>query len=713
MNRVPAALCRGPLRRLVPAALASLLIAVSAGAAQTGSDTAAGHLRPDPVHGSSGQVISELLTTYHYRDQALDDALSEATLEGYFEALDPQRLYFLASDVAAYAPYRDRVDDLLRDGEVALAFEIFDTFQERVAQRSEHAVELLDSEPDYDTDRSFQADRNEAPWAGTSAELDRLWEDRVLNDALTLHLAGEDWSTIKDTLTGRYQRLARNTAQYRPEDVFQIYMNALAGTFDPHTNYLSPRTSENFDINMRLSLEGIGALLRRSDDHTEIVKLIPGGPAARSGELSPGDRIIGVAQGEESMVDVVGWRLADVVDLIRGPKKSQVRLRVLPAETGLGGPPKVVELVRNTIELEEQAAKSRVIEVPGQNGGHRVGMIEIPAFYVDFAAARAGKTDYRSSTRDVRRLIEELQASDGGIDSLVIDLRANAGGSLQEATKLTGLFLRDGPVVQVRRTNGEKEVLRDDDDADLAYSGPLVVLVDRHSASASEIFAAAIQDYGRGVVVGNRTFGKGTVQTLIDLGRFGLGSRENAGRLKLTIAKFYRVTGESTQRLGVSPDISLPSPVSDDEVGEIAAPNALPWDAIEPVRFPEALEWDTLVTELTRRHRARMEQQPALRAVQKEYEFLRQQQSRTEVSLNAAARQAELDRAEQVRLEALNARLEAAGKEPVDSLDAVADDQRPDTLLNEAAAIAADLSDLSQAVTPLQAEREAGGALAN
>lgn len=710
MNRFPLALIHGPLRRLLPAALASLLIATAAAAAE-GSETQ--QLSPEPVHGSSGQVISELLTTYHYRDRALDDELSQATLEGYFDALDPQRLYFLASDVAAYAPYRERVDDLLRDGKVALAFDIFDTFRERVAERSEHALTLLESEPDYDSDRTFQADRSEAPWPETAAELDRVWKDRVLNDALTLHLAGEEWSTIKETLTGRYQRLARNTEQYRPEDVFQIYMNALAGTFDPHTNYLSPRTSENFDINMRLSLEGIGALLRRSDDHTEIVKLIPGGPAAGSGELSPGDRIIGVAQGDEKMVDVVGWRLADVVDLIRGPKESEVRLRVLPAETGLGGPPKVVELVRNTIELEEQAAKSRVIEVPGEDGGHRVGMIEVPAFYVDFAAARAGKTDYRSSTRDVRRLIEELKSSEGGIDALVIDLRSNAGGSLQEATKLTGLFLRDGPVVQVRRTNGEKEVLRDDDDAELAYSGPLVVLVDRHSASASEIFAAAIQDYGRGVVVGHRTFGKGTVQTLIDLGRFGLGNRENAGRLKLTIAKFYRVTGESTQRLGVSPDISLPSPVSDEQVGEIAAANALPWDAIEPVRFPQALEWDTLVTELTRRHQARLEREPALLAVQREYDFLRRQQSRTEVSLNADTRQAELDRAKRIRLETLNARLKATGAEPVDSLEAIPDDERPDTLLNEAAAIAADLSELSQAVAPLQAEGEAAAALAN
>ena len=695
-------------------AMLALVVALSAGQALAATpDADAETLRPAPVHSGSGQVISELLTTYHYRDQALDDALSAATLDAYFDALDPQRLYFLRSDVEAFESYRGRIDDLLKGGDVDVAFQIFDIFRERVAERSRYALSLLEEEPDYATDRTFTVDRSEIPWAQTAAELDRLWQDRVLNDALTLHLAGEEWPAIRDTLEGRYQRLARNTEQYRAEDVFQLFMNALAGTFDPHTSYLSPRTSENFDINMRLSLEGIGALLRTQADHTEIVKLIPGGPAARSGELGPGDRIIGVAQDDETMVDVVGWRLSDVVDLIRGPKESVVRLRVLPSETGLSGPPKVVELVRNTIELEEQAAKSQVIELEQDGDTARVGVIEVPAFYVDFAAARAGKEDYRSSTRDVRRLIEELQASEAGIDALVIDLRSNAGGSLQEATKLTGLFLRDGPVVQVRRTNGEKEVLRDDDGSDLAYSGPLVVLVDRHSASASEIFAAAIQDYRRGIVVGNRTFGKGTVQTLIDLGRFGLGSGDRAGRLKLTIAKFYRVTGDSTQRLGVTPDIGLPSPVAEDDVGEIAAPNALPWDSIEPVSFSGDLERDALRAELAKRHRDRMNRDPALVALQREYEFLRQQQARDEISLNAEQRRAERDRAQQVRLESLNIQLQAAGAETVDDIEAVPDDEVPDTLLHETALIAADLSRLSRVPEPLHAESRLHSSAAN
>ncbi|HET8700751.1 MAG TPA: carboxy terminal-processing peptidase, partial [Nitrococcus sp.] len=663
--------------------------------------------RPDAQFGHTEQIIGAFLAQYNYRGQPINDALSRQVYAAYFTALDPQRYYFLASDLAHYAQYRDHLDDLLQEGDVRPAFRIFDAYRQRVKERSQFAVAQLAKPFDFTTNETFNLDRSKAPWAANEAELDQIWRRRVTNDELTLKLAGKSPDEIRSTLRERYQRLARSVAQYHDEDIFQMYMNAWAGAFDPHSSYLSPRSSENFDINMSLSLEGIGALLRSEGDYTEVVELIPGGPAANSGQLTPGDKIIGVGQGNGTIQDVVGWRLGDVVELIRGPKATLVQLQVLPAKAGANAAPKVVRLVRNRIQLKEQAAQSKRLTVTRNGRDYRIGVIKIPAFYIDFEAAQAGRKDYRSTTRDVRKLLEKLERE--GIDGLVIDLRDNAGGSLQEATKTTGLFIGNGPVVQVRRRTGEREVLRDDDSHALAYRGPLAVLVNRFSASASEIFAAAIQDYGRGLIVGDQTFGKGTVQSLIDLDRLALGEKgSSAGRLKLTIAKFYRVTGQSTQRVGVKPDIALPSATDDDRIGEMTEPNALPWDHIAPVPFQPAGDLHRWLGILKKRHAARMATDPALQAVTAEYHQLRAQRARTEVSLNEKVRRQQREHANQIQLATINQLLRVSDRPPVQSLKEVDEDKLPDPLLKETARIVTDLRVLgAQANTVVTGRRQA------
>ncbi|MBA1147170.1 carboxy terminal-processing peptidase [Ectothiorhodospiraceae bacterium WFHF3C12] len=666
-------------------ALLCLSLGLQASPGPSGSETLPS---PDERHERSGRTVAHLLTRYHYRDHALDDTLSEYVFDAYFDALDPERYYFLRSDIQRFRTYRQRLDDLLEDGRVDLAYDIFGVYRQRVAERSEYAISLLQDGLNFAEGGRIQLDRSDSPWAESVSELETLWQRRVRHEALELKLSGEDWPKIKETLEGRYERLVRNTRQYNAEDVFQVFMNAWGHAFDPHTSYLSPRTSENFDINMRLSLEGIGALLRSERDYTEVVELIPGGPAAQDGQLDPGDRIIGVAQGDEEITNVVGWRLSDVVDLIRGPKDSVVRLQVLPAEAGASSQPEVIRLVRGKVKLAEKAAKSEVVEVNRGERALRVGVIDIPAFYIDFAAAQAGKSDYRSTTRDVRALIEELRGKD--IDGLIIDLRSNAGGSLREAIEMTGLFIEQGPVVQVRGSDGSLQIHRDEDGGEVAYGGPLAVLVNGYSASASEIFAGAIQDYGRGVIVGSRTYGKGTVQRLVDLEQFNV-SDGPAGRLKLTVAKFYRVTGGSTQHRGIEPDIELPSPVDVQELGESGADNALPWDHIDATDFSTNGNLAGVVPLLRDRYSERRAGNRAMQALMAEYAFLREQREQTELSLNEAQRRSEQEAAKQRRLKLVNQRLAALDRDPVDEVEALEEMELPDILLQSTAEIVADV----------------------
>lgn len=645
---------------------------------------------PEASHPQKAQLLAELLTQYHYRELALNDELSSRVLDAYINALDQERYYFLAEDIASFERFRTQLDDDLRRGRLDSAYEVFRVYQQRVKERSDFALSLLSEPLDFSGQETLELDRSKAPWAKTKAELDDLWRRRVKNDALMLKMASQEPAKVTEILGKRYQRLARTVEDYSAEEVFQTYMNAWAQNFDPHTSYMSPRLSESFDIHMRLSLEGIGAMLRSDNDLTEVVELVPGGPAAKSGQLAPGDRIIGVGEGDSGdIIDVVGWRLSDVVDLIRGPKQTTVRLQVLPKHGG--ATPKIVTLIRNQVQLEEQAAKAKTIEIKDEGVSRKIGVITLPAFYVDFAAADAGAKDYRSTTRDVRRLIEDLKKQ--GIDGLVLDLRGNGGGSLREATDLVGLFIDHGPVVQVRRNDGGVEV-QQDRDRGTVYSGPLAVLVDRYSASASEIVAAAIQDYGRGVVIGQKTFGKGTVQTLIDLDRFGFKPPQSAGRLKLTIAKFYRINGASTQRKGVMPDIVLPSPViADLERGEDSVETALPWDEIRPVSYRPEGDLSPFLPLLRERHEARTSRDPAFQALLEEYEQMRAIQSRKTLVLNEKIRAEERAQLEATQLQLINRRLKAYGKEPITSLEGVdLDKQVPDTVLETAAAVVADLS---------------------
>ena len=654
-----------------------------------GALSAQSPLEPEPRHAETAQLIAKLLAHQHFNSQPINDALSSRVMDAYLRSIDPERIYFLANDLRAFDSMRFQLDDMLLDGDISAPYIIFNRLRERTAERTEFALRVLEEGVDLDTRRRYRLDRSEENWAVDRLALDRIWRDRIKHDLLGLLLSGESKEDAIELLTSRYEGISTNLARSESEDVFEIFMSAWGRAFDPHTAYLSPRNSREFDIQMQLSLEGIGAVLRSERDFTEIVELIPGGPAARDGRLQPGDRILGVGQSQDEVIDVVGWRLRDVVDMIRGPKESEVHLRVLPADSGAGSSTRIISLIRNEVALEEQAAQADVQTVERQGVSHRVGVITIPTFYADFAAAQAGDENYRSTTRDVSRLLAEL--ADEDISGLIIDLRGNAGGSLQEAATLTGLFIDDGPIVQVVRSDGNREVLRDREGR-ILYSGPLTVMVDRFSASASEIFAGAMQDYGRALVVGEPTFGKGTVQSLVDLNRFMNRSAGEAGRLKLTIAKFYRVSGSSTQKRGIEPDINLPSVARSEQTGEAAADNALPWDEIRAVRYSRSGELRGLLPILVQRHDERLESEPAFQALVAELQNRIDMADREHVSLNRSEREQQYQDDRQLRLSKANTRRAALGLDPVDELDALQRlDDEPDLLLQMASEITTDL----------------------
>ncbi len=547
-------------------------------------------LKPSIDQRIATNLATKFLTNWHYKDTRLDDELSSEIFDKYLELLDPNRVYFLGTDIAVFERYRSGLDDALRHSDLSPAYEIFNVYVDRVRQRANYSRSRVQQPFDFTIDEYYPFDREDARWAQNMEELDELWRLRVKNDYLRLKLTDKEDAAIVETLTERYDNLERRINELDTQDVFQFFMNAFAQSIEPHTAYLSPRTSANFEISMKLSLEGIGALLGRQSEYTTISRVVAGGPAAQDGRLKAGDRITAVGQGRKGkMVDVIGWRVDDVVDLIRGPKDTVVRLEILPEDVSISGLTSVIDIVRNEVKLEEQAAKSEIIELPvksSEGGGRdevvKIGVIDLPVFYLDFNGRAQNKPDYRSSTRDVRKLIAELEEK--GVQGIVIDLRNNGGGSLLEATTLTGLFIDKGPVVQVRNREGRIS-LEEDVEPGMVWDGPLAVLVNRYSASASEIFAAAIQDYGRGLVVGEPTFGKGTVQSLLDLDDYAPSGTPGMGQLKITMAQFFRVNGSSTQKRGVVPDIRFPSAGDPEDYGERSFENALPWTSIDPARF--------------------------------------------------------------------------------------------------------------------------------
>ncbi len=602
-------------------------------------------LKPKAVYGKEARVVSYILDNNHYRKIQLNDSLSSAVLDAYLEEIDNNKTYLLASDIQSFERYRYLLDDLTRNEDVTPAYAIYQVFKIRFIERMEYVMnELVTKEFDFSQDEYYDTDREHMPWAGSKVDLDETWRKIIKSQALSLKLAGKNQDEISDILRKRYQRFVKNMDQFNSEDIFSLYMNALAESYDPHTNYLSPKASDLFKQSMSLSLEGIGARLQSENDYTKIFEIVPGGPAQKSGKLKPDDLIIGVAQGEAGeMIDVVGWRLDEVVKLIKGPKGTTVRLQLLPAPMGVNGAPQEITLVRDKIKLEDQAAKKNVIQYNMEGKVVKLGVISLPSFYMDFDAYQKGDPNYRSTTRDVKKLIQELQKE--GVEGIVMDLRNNGGGSLSEAIDLTGLFIKDGPVVQVKNSINKVEVGMDDDKT-LFYSGPLVVVTNRFSASASEIFAGAIQDYQRGVIVGESTYGKGTVQTVIDLKRF-INDKEEVGELKLTFQKFYRVTGSSTQNKGVSPDIQLPSALTSTQYGESSNLSALPWDVINSIPFQKASIVDQkLLSGLKKSYQGRIKNDSTLKSYIRDTEELKSTLSDTKISLNEAKRKLEMEEAE-------------------------------------------------------------------
>jgi carboxyl-terminal processing protease len=634
--------------------------------------------------------IGSILEEAHYRRATIDDKMSAQIYERYLDFLDAQRSYFLASDLAEFEQWRYRFDDMIHTGEVDPGYAIFARFQQRNRERINYALKLLDTEPNWTVDESFEFDRQHAAWPASQAEMDELWRKRVKNDALSLLLTGKSWKDASDTLRKRYERVLKRVDQITTEDVFENLMNAYARTFDPHSSYFSPRQSEEYRIQMSLNYEGIGAQLQQIDDYVTVMNVIEGGPAAVAGTLNANDRITGVGQGHDgALTEVIGWRLDDVVQLIRGKAGTTVKLQILPAGAAPGTPEKTLEFMRNKVSLDNAAAKKEVRTITRGDRTLKVGIINVPAFYSDIQAQNAGDENYRSTTRDVRRLIGELKTA--GIDGLVLDLRGDGGGYLPEATALTGLFIDKGPVVQLKDTTGRLEVL-DDPDPGVAYDGPLAVLVDRFSASASEIFAAAIQDYHRGAILGQRTFGKGTVQNLVPLDRWS--QRPVNGQLTVTIGKFYRVTGESTQHRGVEPDVPLPSPIDTEEVGESSLEAALPWDRIASVPFTV---WRAdqrpavAVPALAVEEDERAQKDPDYRWLTQEISASEELRGQHSISLNLKARQEERTRRDKDRLARENLRRAAKGTAPAKSVEEIEASEAPDIVLAQSAQIMADM----------------------
>ena len=675
---------------------------IAAGEAATESNAVA----PGQTEREKARVVADLLDRYHYREPEESDELFERAADAYLRQLDHGRFFLLEPDVERF---REDMAERAADPDEALeaAYDLHARYRERVGEQIESALGLLEGEGELglEAEGRYEQDRSEADWAGSADELDRVWRQRVAHDALTLELAGRETDEIRDNLRQRYETMRERALDVENDDIMEIYLTAWASAFDPHSAFMSPQRTEEFDMQMSLQLEGIGAKLTMEQDFTEIVELIPGGPAEQSGELSEGERIIGVADGADGeMKDVVGWRLNEIVQMIRGPEDSVVRLKVLPPAGASDNTPREVELVRSQIDLEDQAAQKEIIEHTRADGEtDRIGVIEIPQFYRDFSAAQAGEGDYRSTTRDVQRLLGELL--DEGIDGLLIDLRGNSGGALQEATALTALFTDGGPAVQVRSHDGHLESVGDPDQP-VAYDGPLGVLVDRRSASASEIFAAAIQDYGRGVVLGDQTFGKGTVQQMIDLDHYAIPEEERSGQLKLTIAQFYRVSGESTQLDGVTPDINLPSAFDHEDFGERAAHNPMPATRIEGLDVPVRHDLDGVIDELRQRHEARMGEDEAFRTFQRELELQRELRQDTSMALDRETRRAEQDEREQRLLEHHNERRIAHGLEPVEAYEDIDEDALPDVPREAGAAVVSDLRHLLAEVEGELAERE-------
>ncbi|ENY71050.1 carboxy-terminal protease [Aeromonas diversa CDC 2478-85] len=628
-------------------------------------------LSQESQHATASKRITNLFTRSHYKQFKLDAAFSAEIFDKYLEALDYSRNLFLASDIQRFEKYRKGFDKDLERGRLDPAYDMFNLSQQRRYERYEYALKLLDTPFDFTQKDEYFFDREGAPWPKSEGELNELWRQRVKYDALSLKLSGKEWPEIKELLAKRYNNAIKRMSQTESEDVFQLFMNSFARAIEPHTSYLSPRNADRFNSEMNLSLEGIGAVLQAEDDFTVIRSLVPGGPAANSNQLKPDDKITGVGQADGKIVDVIGWRLDEVVDLIKGPKGSKVRLEIQRGK-GAAAKTEVIELVRDKVRLEDRAAKSKVVMAEGK----KIGVLEIPSFYVNLH-------------EDVIKELASLNSKK--IDGLVVDLRANGGGALTEASALTGLFITAGPVVQIRDHMGRVTV-NGDDDGQVYYGGPMSVLIDRYSASASEIFAAAMQDYGRAVIIGENSFGKGTVQQHRSLAKVYDFYDEPLGHVQYTIAKFYRIDGGSTQNKGVVPDIAFPTPIPHEETGESQEPNALPWDKIASASYQRVGNFASVLPTLKQAYERRAASDPEFAYVEQDIAEYKREKDRKSVSLNEAERRAEQEKQDALALVRTNERLKRMGKPQVKSLDELPSDyEAPDEFLKEAANITAEL----------------------
>ena len=619
-------------------------------------------LSPSKEHKKINDDIIDLLRRRHYLKVTIDDQLSSRVFDRFLDELDPGHSYFYASDIKEFElKYRYNLDNSFKKDDLAPGFEMYNRYQQRVVERLTEVIGQVEKGFDnlkFDVDETIQIDRKDIPWPDSESDMKELWRKRLKNNVLNLKLTDKSLEEIQETLLKRYKNQLNRVMQNSNDDAFEFYINSLALSIDPHTQYFSPHRTENFNINMSLSLEGIGAVLQTEDEYTRVQRLIAGGPAERSKLLKAADRIVGVAQGDDGeMLDIVGWRIDEVVNKIRGPKGSLVRLEIIPADAEDEHQTKIIRIVRDKVKLEEQAAKKEVIEIKRGFDIYKIGVIDIPTFYADFKGMQSGNLDYKSTTKDVRKIIGELRAE--GVKGIIIDLRDNGGGSLQEANTLTGLFIGLGPTVLVRDADGRLDIIRDHDPK-LVYSGPLVVLVNRLSASASEIFAGAIQDYNRGIILGGRTFGKGTVQSLMPLSK---------GQLKATTAKYYRISGQSTQNKGVVPDLEYPDIFNVDDIGESSLPEAMAWDKINSIPYQTYYNLVDLLPRLQEKYNERIKLNSHYNYIVERKKRVEEMSSRKEVSLSESVRRKESEEADQWRLELENRLRSDYNKPPLKSLD--------------------------------------------
>jgi len=613
----------------------------------------------EPTKEQSSQCVKIIRTLerYHYLEKNLDDRLSSIIFDRYLKRLDPGKLLFTLEDIQQLKQYEFLLDDDLKRGNLKTAFKIFNLYMQRSEERLEYIsliIKTWEKELDFNTNESMIIDNDLRQWEPDSKALYSLWKKELKNHIISMRLDDEDTASISDTLEKIYSSRLNRLLQTNSNDIFQIFMNSVTASFDPHTQFFPPRVSEDFDIHMSLSLEGIGAVLQNEYEYTKVVRLIPKGPAEKSNLLMPGDKIIGVGQGETGEIkDTIGQRIDHVVKLIRGPKNTVVRLKIIPAKNNST---QTIQIIRDRVKLEEQSAKKEVVTIDHNNKNLKIGIIEIPNFYIDFGAYHRGEKDYKSTTKDVKKLLFELKKEN--IDGLIVDLRDNGGGSLKEANELTGLFLKSGPTVQIKTKYKITRLY--DDDPTIEYSGPLIVLINRMSASASEIFAGAIKDYHRGVVVGTRSFGKGTVQELQPLGE---------GKLKLTSAKFYRVSGESTQNLGIVPDLQYPQLYKIEDTGESSLEDALPWDSILKTAYNAYRPLHSIYEKLYTTYQERSLKDPGLNYLKKRIELMSSINSQTSISLNLDDRKARKKQHEQSELDIENDYLKSMGNEPIKKID--------------------------------------------